>query len=180
MRRGRTGVTSSDKFPNFLSGAIGQQAADDFIAITIFTPIPRLKSIGARATVMELLWVDVELDSQWSTGDAETIFQMTLGASPPASLRWSDPRVFVTMKILAQEITAGTSGRSLAVVDQIRRFDMQSQDGFGYLLASDTFNVLFRTENTGRVNQAFWKMYYRFVDIPLAEFVGIVQSTQQS
>lgn len=179
MSRGR-GIKSSDNFPNFLTGKVEQSSNDEFVVTTVFTPIPRLKTIGNRATVMEVLWIDIEFDSRYDAEDFQTECQFQIGSLPSVTSRWNDPRVFAVWKILSQTITAATEGRALAVVDQIRRYDLTSKDGFGYLLASDSFNVVFKTENTARQNKLFWRMFYRFVDIPLAEFVGIVQSTQQS
>ncbi len=179
--RGR-GIKSRDFFPNFLSGTVVQTSEDVQTTQQIFTPIPRLKTIGNRATVMELLWIDMEEDMIYSLINSELNVTFSIGSAPaPATiLRWSDPRVFAIFKQSTEILQVGTAGVGMTVQNDILRYDFQSQDGFGYLLASDSFNVNFRTENTNRVNRIFWKIFYRFVDIPLAEFVGIVQSTQQS
>jgi len=177
-RRGR--VTGTDHFPNFLSGSLQQLQADAFVALQTFTPIPRLKTIGQRATVMELLWIDIEKDTEQQQSQSEMVLFFSIGAIPTQIIHWNDPRVFAMFKDKGQEAIAGDEGRGLSQLEMMKRFDFQSNDGFGYLLASDTFNVSLKTENTDRANAIFWKMYYRFVDIPLAEFVGLVQSTQQS
>lgn len=180
MSRGRRGIKSSDQFPNFLTGQLVQLANDTLQAVQIFTPIPRLKTIGNRATVMELLWIDMELDIQMNAINAEYTIFFSIGTLPDSFLRFNDTRVFAMFKASNMETAAGASGRGLARLPKIVRYEMQTKDGFGYLLASDAFNFVLDTENTGRQNGAFWRMYYRFVDIPLAEFVGIVQSNQQS
>jgi len=53
--------------------------------------------------------------------------------------------------------------------------------GFGYLLAAENFNfsVAFFNVNQLADHNINFKLFYRFVDIPLNEFIGIVQSTQQ-
>jgi len=179
--RGR-GVKSSDFFPNFISGALTQAAADAFTTNQTFTPIPRLKTIGNRATVMELLWIDIEFDIVMNRNDSEAEVFFNLGSIPTSVLRWNDPRVFTMFKLVNEFIAvgAGSGAAATGLYSEMRRFDMQSKDGFGYLLASDSFHVTFKSENTARANSVFWKMFYRFVDIPLSEFIGIVQSTQQS
>jgi len=60
--RGRRGVKTTDFFPNFITGTVLQSGADTFNSVKVFTPIPRLKTVGNRATVMELLWLDIEAD----------------------------------------------------------------------------------------------------------------------
>jgi len=182
LMRGRgRGVKSSDNFPNFLSGVIASTvAANQFVTSSTFTPIPRLKTIGNRATVMELLWLDAEFRTELITQSAEVQIQFSIGAPPTGILSWADPRVFAQIKMLNSRNQVGAAGVGLAVWDGMRRFEMQSMDGFGFLLASDSFNVSLNKENTNATDLVRWRLYYRFVDIPLAEFVGIVQSNQQS
>ena len=129
---------------------------------------------------MELLWIDLEVDAELQEQDALFEMSFSIGSPPTAALRWSDPRVFAFFKLGVSRSQVGAAGVGLTFVNLMRRYEMQSKDGFGYLLASDSFNVNIVHENAGRVDQGFWRMFYRFVDIPLAEFVGIVQSNQQS
>lgn len=131
---------------------------------------------------MELLWIDVEFDIQLERNASEALLFFSLGSQPSTLLRFNDPRVFAMFKLVNEFIAvgAGSGAAATGMYSEIRRYDLQSKDGFGYLLASDSFNVTFKAENTLRANGIFWKMFYRFVDIPLAEFIGIVQSTQQS
>lgn len=131
---------------------------------------------------MELLWIDLEQDMEYSLPDSELNVTFSIGTAPaPATkLRFSDARVFAMFKLVMNDFQAGTAGIGMDVTNGVLRYNFQSNDGFGYLLAADSFNVNLRTENSNRSNSIFWKMFYRFVDIPLAEFVGIVQSTQQT
>lgn len=171
---GRT--ITKDKFPNFLTGKLTLSAANVFTTTQIFTPIPRLKTSGNKATVMELLWMDLLVSNtdMIATND-DIVFQMGFGSTPTAFLDFNDTRVFAQW---FQELTLTTSG---AVWNAFPvRFDFQSKDGYGYLLASDSFNV--SADSTGQAAAVIfnWRLHYRFVDIPLSEFVGLVQSTQQS
>jgi len=172
--------SAKDQYPNFLSGTIRQTSSDAFTTTQIFTPIPRLKTIGNRATVMELLWMDIKsgidlilLNTQWD-------FQLSIGTKPAGIIGWQDPRVFVNVGAHSNIVLAGGSGRGISTTQLMYRYDFQSNDGFGFLLASDAFHQSIDSFNTNTINGIEWKLFYRFVDIPLAEFVGIVQSTQQS
>ena len=172
-RRGRT----KDDFPNFLSGIVTLSAANIFTTQQIFTPIPRLKTIGNKATVMELLYMDLVVDNiDLIAVDDRLRFQMHLGTAQGSFLTWSDTRVFVNYDLLVGGAN-GTPG-ALVMTTYPWRYQFQTQDGFGYLLASDSFRISGETAGMANAVNFHFKLYYRFVDIPLSEFIGIVQSTQ--
>lgn len=164
-----------DDYPNFLSGAL-TLTQNAFTTVQIFTPIPRLKTIGNKATVMELLWVDmVPTVIDLAAINDSINFQMTIGTTQSALLGWEDTRVIMDFSL---EVQGTTSGFTKTIFPW--RYDFQTQDGFGYLLASDSFRVSGNSNGMAAASIFAWKMYYRFVDIPLSEFIGIVQSTQAS
>ncbi len=168
-------VTSTDRFPNFLTGRLTESAADTFTTAQVFTPIPRLKTVGNKATVMELLYMETDLQTTLNAAQEAVTVSFSLGSVPTAMLVFNDPRVFARRETQMMLLTSG----AIIQNDPVRQ-DLQSTDGFGYLLASDAFNVSILGTNTGVANQVDWKLFYRFVDIPLSEFVGLVQSVQQS
>lgn len=172
-RRGKSLTT--DLFPNFLSGTLVESAADAFTTTQVFTPIPRLKTIGNRATVMELLWIDAVIVTTLNAVGEGVSATFSLGSVPTALLNFEDPRVFGLIDFTIK----GTIDGFMMFQNPIR-IELTSVDGFGYLLASDAFHVSIDGTGTGVTNRIRWKMYYRFVSIPLTEFIGIVQSTQQS
>lgn len=103
---------------------------------------------------------------------------MSIGSPPDsgAAVTFDRPTVFCMLRLLGQ---GAAGGGALTINKQPLRYDFQSQDGYGYLLASDAFNVNVDTILIQSVSDYNWKLFYRFVDIPLNEFIGIVQSTQQ-
>ena len=165
-----------DEYPNFISGVLSLSAANTFTTQQVFTPIPRLKVTGNKATVMELLWIDTE----WvgtdlvASGDFLQV-GFSIGSVPTAVLGLDDPRTIITS---FKEFSALTSGGNF--LETPSRAELQSQDGFGSLLASDAFHVSGLTAGMAGASSIRWRMYYRFVEITVAEFVGLVQSTQQS
>ena len=166
----------TDKFPNFLSGTLTESSADTFTTTQVFTPIPRLKVSGNRATVLELLWMEWQVNNLiLNAGNESITFQMVIGTVPSSILALNDPRYIAGKRIEMHLLTSGAWGTI-----QPWRTEFQSRDGFGYLLASDAFHINVNGTGTGVANVVQWRLYYRFVNIPLAEFIGIVQSTQQS
>jgi len=109
-----------------------------------------------------------------ASGDDVT-FQMSIGTTPTALLTFADPRTFAEIFVETAMTTSGATQ-----VKWPLRHSFQDKGGYGYLLASDNFHV--SADSTGQAGATIsnWKLYYRFVDIPLTEFVGIVQSTQQT
>ena len=177
-RTARTaGALTKDLFPNFMSGRVPVPGAiiSNFVTTRVQTPIPRLKVTGNRATVMELLWVDVVFRGAFPDGSGnEIIFTMTIGTPPDGGVaaNFDRPTTFAMVRWLA--IGTGSSTNT-----QPFRYKFETQEGYGYLLASDAFNVNVQTGLIQGASDANWKLFYRFVDIPLNEFIGIVQSTQQ-
>jgi len=165
-----------DKFPNFMSGQITLSAANTFTTQQVFTPIPRLKTSGNKATVMELLWIDLQWDGTDLIDVGDVVSgSMNTGVPPTATTDLSDPRTLVVSR---WEMGLTTSGASL--FKQPERHEMQSLDGYGTLLASDSFHVAATSVTQAAAVILNWRIYYRFVEITVAEFVGLVQSTQQS
>jgi len=127
---------------------------------------------------MELLWVDVVFRGGFADGSGnEQIFSMTIGSPPQTTsskaFQWDSPLTFMMVRMVGR----GTGGLKPGV--EPFRYNFQSKDGYGYLLASDAFNVnsFSILVQSGQVYN--WKLFYRFIDIPLSEFIGLVQSTQQ-
>jgi len=127
--------------------------------------------------------MSVRTNMDFALDDATWTFQMAFGSPTTALLGWNDPRNFAEIHSHTEgaEIPA-TSTKAFQPI-QPWAYNFQSTDGYGYLLAADSFNVSFFpfAGPPGPFTQlAAWKLFYRFVDIPLSEFVGIVQSTQQT
>ena len=176
MPRGRRFITK-DVYPNFMSGRLSQpgSVANVFTTVRVNTPIPRLKVSGNKATVMELLWLDLVSNGGFPDGTANFFqFTFSIGAPPTVGtdVFYDNPLVFLQIKVIG-------TGPPNSTLKYPIRYDFQSNDGYGYLLASDAFNISVNATLIQAAQTYNWKLFYRFVDIPIAEFVGIVQSTQQ-
>jgi len=171
-----------DVFPNFLTGAVLQTGNDVFTTVLVNTPIPRIQTTrsGQRATVMELLWTEMLFPQTALNADGAAIAAVfTIGTTPTTVLPFNNPRVFVEQRLDIDLATAGASGIGITMLVQPYIYNMQSTDGHGFLLAAESFHVSLFSAATNAINKLEWRMYYRFIDIPLSEFIGLVQSTQQ-
>ena len=171
-----------DIFPNFLTGTIAQTGVDLFTTVLVNTPIPRIQTTrsGNRATVMELLWIEVLFPNvKMEAPNTVLLGIFTIGTTPINVLPYNNPRVFAEVRLDAHVLTAGAEGVGTMMTRQPYIYNMQSMDGHGYLLAAESFHVSIFSALTVVSNIMEWRMYYRFIDIPLSEFIGLVQSTQQ-
>jgi len=166
-------MSTVDKFPNFLSGDLLETAANTFTTTRVSTPIPRIGTgRRGRSTVMELLYVDIDwFGSPLTTGGDLVQIEFLIGSAPTALVGWDDPRVFAFQRYSCDYVTSGGSASTFP-----KRYSFQEQNGFGYLLASDAFNVSIQGTSLDSASGIRWKLFYRFVDITTDEFVGIVQS----
>jgi len=172
--------TRSDYFPNYMSWKITQTAADAYTTDKIYTPIPRNQIItGNKAIVMELLWLECDPHNMHFNNELEEVFWALTTGSPDISM---NPTGFISNGGCIAYGSACmhmlTSGASISRKPYIT--NLQSADGHGILLATDSFNVLVDTLNSGYTNIFYFRLYYRFVQINTMEFIGLIQSQQTS
>jgi len=167
-----------DFFPNYISWTLTEPSADAFVTQRINTPIPRNQVVtGNKAVVMELLWVEIDIHNlQFNAASETTFFSLSTGMAPTVTT--NDLSDGNCLAYLSMEMDLLTTGAALHTMPQ--RYDFQSQDGFGLLLAADAFHCSLLSTSTGVALQAHCRLYYRFVHIPIFEYVGLVQSQQSS
>lgn len=181
-RRRNNNNGRADIFPNFLTGSLTQSGVDAFVTTQVNTPIPRIQTTrsGQRATVMELLWIEMLFPTiEISDALANMTMQFVIGIIPSVVLPFNNPRMFAEQRLDTHLALESAIGIAMAITKQPLIYNMQSMDGHGFLLAAENFHVSLFTANTNVANVGEWRMYYRFIDIPLSEFIGLVQSTQQ-
>jgi len=135
---------------------------------------------------VEFVFGDLEKLFQSATIDPVSIrWQLSIGQAPKLStIPVSDSRVFAQQEIGLTMSGFPTSSDNMATLQTFQPFIYNFQtmgQGYGYLLAAENFNFSVAFFNVAQLadHNINFKLFYRFVDIPLAEFVGIVQSTQQ-
>ena len=161
-----------DRFPNYISSILTLSAANTFTTTTLSMPIPRVTTGARNATIMELLYVDVAEDNtDYAANGDNNSFALSVGSAPG-----SIPSIRTTTTICSRkrELIFNTSGMQL--YSHTYRIDLQDKHGFGFLVAADTLNV--SGDSTGMAGSTIFhfRIYYRFVTVPIEEYVGIVSS----
>lgn len=171
---------SGDVNPQFMNLSATQTAADAFTQVTFPIPIQRLQNSG-RAQVMEILKVFCE-SAALTTVAAGAInhrisVQMTT-KSFAAEVLLSEPTCFFRyQKDNINAFTAtGTGGLYQEFEPNIQ--DFTDGAGHGILVASDNIFLGIASLATGAANNVQVKILYRWKDVSIQEYVGIVQSQQ--
>ena len=176
-----TGGTG-DVNPQLFSGKIATAVADTPITSAYITPISRLPKTGARATVMEILKVFVWFRYTPAIANvAETYVTELLNfGTKDHGVTWaetSEPSTFAAAQlVLSGAFTAGGTYR--VNYQQPIVLDLTDNVGHGVLVATDYIYVQFDTDGALAVQTAYFKILYRFKNVPLTEYIGIVQSQQ--
>lgn len=165
-----TGGTG-DVNPQYLSGFAGQSANDTETSTTVSIPIQRLPTSG-RAQVMEILKVIVRMPTPLET-DSNVGCAFSTSSKGTTAAAWSDGQVFAQFDSVSR---VTTSGQFIDQRFQIR--DLTDGAGHGYLVATDNIYVQVYSSATSTTNTVSFKIYYRWKNIGLPEYVGIVQSQQ--
>ena len=176
-KRKRTTTTSKkDLYPNYMTFTVTESAADTFTTSQIFTPIPRGPISGNKATIMEILEVQYYFPNIDMKDDGDQVFaSLRMGPEPSNIGHVAEPNVIDVMYL---ESRLTTSGATLTLLPIIHK--LQTHDGYGFLVATDSFYASVNSNNIGTAVTCNFRVYYRFVTVSITEYIGIVQSQQQS
>jgi hypothetical protein len=146
------------------------------------TPIARLSKSGNRITIMELLkvaWISganpviAAAGETAATHYCDIITRTNPGGTPgPGTPGWIDG---VHYERSGAFTAAGTYLHS---VDRVVIHDLTDGAGHGILLATDQLIVSVSGTQVTTAFGASVAIYYRFKDVDLSEYIGIVQSQQ--
>jgi hypothetical protein len=197
-RRGLTGGTG-DVNPQFLSWSVVQDAADSTTTLAVNIPVQRLPTTG-RAQVMEVLSVkydgstlggsstaevprryDASLDDhmelhfdEWSRSLTVRIATRNPGTT---AVGYNDPSVFSYYNKTKYGIF--TAGGSYFIIEHEPYVDdLTDGAGHGYLVATDIIYIQISSQQTGSAQSCQGKLYYRWKNVNLQEYIGIVQGQQ--
>lgn len=167
-----TGGTG-DVNPQILNIVVKQTAADTATTGEAPLPIPRgFTSKKGKAIVFEVLWVQYFFDEITSPGAAANL-RATLSTTG-AAVDPSDPEVFSLVDLDYLFATAvGFAYLPRGVKDVLH-----DGAGHGFLVGTDNIFLTCGSNNTSRVNTVTAKVAYRFKEVSLEEYIGIVQGQQ--
>lgn len=183
-----TGGTK-DVNPQYLNGRVTLSAANTATSATLGTPIVRVGSSSGggcgpcgKSVIMEILKVFVqmpEIDADAAAATSRSlgiIFSTTDFGTTQAA--FDNPRVFAMMVHSVRNAFTAAGTGLLDVQDDPQVWDCTDDAGHGILVATDNiFAQGFSSGQAAAVSFPF-KILYRFKEVSLVEYIGIVQSQQ--
>jgi hypothetical protein len=182
-KRGRgdtlTGGSKDVNPQTLIMGPVVQTGNDAATGIGVAMPIPRLPISKGRSLVIELLAVDTYILGTGFLANTVTTQTVVVTTNPTVlaneQAAFQDPR---TITGVWREIVANAAPTSFGVYEKTKHIDMTDQAGHGILIATDQLYLVFYSTNTGGANTGSARLTYRFKDVSLEEYIGIVQSQQ--
>ena len=175
-----TGGTG-DVSPQWMSFVATQSAADTTTTITQAIPVQRQNNRGL-AQVLEVLKVLFErpsLVAGASATEANDFFAITLSTSSfgTTATTLAEPRVFAGDSLQAQ-FAFTAAGTYYMEHPRVVMYDLTDGAGHGVLVATDNIYAQVSSVTTGATNTYRIKILYRWKNVSLQEYIGIVQSQQ--
>ena len=181
--KGLTGGTL-DVNPQFMLIATNQLLADITITSSIAVPISRIGGGSKqRVVIIELLKIFWQMSDMGTVGTPLEVSEeirgflgtsnlgtVNVGPTNPAVIMWAQIRRHGAF-------TAAGSYMAYATVRPIIT-DLSDGAGHGVLVASDRLFLQIQSTNTIQANAVECRILYRFKEVSLAEYIGIVQSQQ--
>ena len=167
-------MTTVDRFPQYIATSLTMTGANDFTTDRIQLPVNRLRVSGGRAQMVELLWVETTfITHDFAAANDEITFSLSIGPTPTTVVRLFNPD---SVMYRDQHFDVVTSGGGF--LENTKRTELQSLDGFGFLVASDELHAAADTVGMAAAVTIDIRIYYRHVTVPIEEFIGLVQSQQ--
>ena len=164
-----TGGTG-DVNPQWLSALTEQSAADVTTQSEVNLPIPRFAAKAGRAIVLEVLAVDFIFADFGAAPAANSFVLCTLGTNQNDTAIASSA-VFAV--VLLDSIF--TSAVGVSVQNLVYRQNLSDGAGHGILIATDSIFMTVISAATLQANAFVAKILYRFKEVSLSEYIGIVQ-----
>lgn len=181
MKRTRDTLTggSKDVNPQTMIITVTQSGVDTATGQATSLPIPRLPIAKGRSLVIELLGVTF-IDISTPTISPSNFKMPLLSTNPTTPTTISsaagDPRAIAMWPrwIVFLAATAEVS----YPLEMAKHFDLTDEAGHGILVATDQIYLYLLSVTTSQTNSVVARLEYRFKDVSLEEYIGIVQSQQ--
>jgi hypothetical protein len=175
-KRSRDTLTGGtrDVSPQFLSFVFSQSGSDATTTTQQTLPVEKFGTAGNGARIIEVLKVYFGYDAAAiAEVDSRINVYLSTKTGGTTKLTFDNPTVFAYSKVISQ-IT--TSGQEFAVFPQV--MDVTDGAGHGILIATDNIFAQLASSGTSATNTMEVKILYRFKQVGLQEYIGIVQSQQ--
>ncbi len=167
-----------DKWAQYWNASIletGVNAATELI-VPVPRPIYTVGGIADSAIIIEILQITVDYffgDEEAGRGFKFAISTRSRSQNTTMVPEIHDPECFFRYQKICK---AGTHNIIKGMI-AANTFDYTDDEGRGFLIATD--NIYYTVESlagTDRACEVYTKLLYRFVRVPLREYIGIVQS----
>jgi hypothetical protein len=183
MKRSRgdsiTGGTQ-DFSPQILTVAVTMSAANTFTQAQVALPVPKFNTRPNKSIVYEMLKVYSDLplkDNNFAAAGESSVAQAQISTVSQAAFASTDARtLFFIQKEYRGAFTAAGSYGMVAI--EPYTVDLTDGAGHGVLVGSDSIFMGVTTTNFAGAPTFVVKILYRFKEIGLSEYIGIVQSQQ--
>lgn len=173
-----TGGTG-DVNPQILTVVATQTAANTTTVVQQPLPIPRYPTSKDRSLVMEFLWLDYYHTNPTLTAGVINTNLVTVTTNPTsfttAAGALQDSRLIDAW--WKNTIVAGAPGDRYDLLAEQTQ-DLTDKAGHGIIVASDNLYFGVYSQNTGVADSFVIKAAYRWKEVSLTEYIGIVQSQQ--
>lgn len=175
-----TGGTG-DVNPQWLSFKVTQSGADAITVLTLTLPVQRLPN-GNRAMIMEILQIMMDFPLMTTVAAAVGAYNIRVNVctSNPGTAgtpTFDDPHVIAMCQ--KENVNSFTAAGTLYQVNfEPQVINLDDGAGHGLLVATDNLFIQCSSVSTGVANVVSGKIKYRWKDVSLAEYIGIVQSQQ--
>jgi len=146
----------------------------------LMTPFARMPRVGNMVTIMEIIKVEYWFPGTPTPGGAGFQGRMILYCSTRPDSGGLHMPGCIDQAILEYDIPTAALWGGVSTTDRVVRHDMTDGQGHGMLVATDAIyvggigNAVLWIHNTG----AGVRIWYRFKNVSLTEYIGIVQSQQ--
>jgi len=170
---GLTGGTH-DINPQYLSGTLTQTGVDITTTAQITIPIDRLRSgttghIGCFE-VLRVYFVFRGGFALLNNADQKTA-SFTTKSFGVTTVQFNEPTCFARCDNLITFVTSGAAN-----VYQPFQYDCTDGNGHGVLIATDSIFIQVASSSSTVAVTCDYKILYRYKNVPIQEYVGIVQS----
>lgn len=158
-----------DIFPQMMTFDVTESSANTTTSSRIEMPIARMPR-QTRVQVIEItnIWLEY---SQPLVATGDSVFtSLSFRNFDTTEATLSNASVFFKDAQITSIITSGNVD-----FQNVKKFDMTTGGGRGFLIATDSLFAQVGGASVTAVQVARYKVWYRFVDIGLQEYIGIVQ-----
>jgi len=165
-----TGGTG-DVNPQYQSATLSQSAADATTSSQITLAIDRLKLGGNRIGVVEVLSVSFDWRTPITAASVSNLTAaLTTKSFGTTKIQYSEPTIIAYHHV--------SQGAIATPYSYPVRVDLTDDAGHGILVATDSIYFQVSSTTTSLTNVVDVKLEYRYKNVPITEYLGIVASSQ--